>query len=214
MGTSYRRLAVISVPHKTPTYRKRRIVCQKTRPMKVAIGERRKPVPEGLRIDTVHQGALDGFRVCTTISAVDELTQWQVIGATSRIINVADSGAWRNGGAAGSSLHFSILGFHADNGARDHQLHGGPAIEQAIGWSKQNRGTRHSSLVNGKNGAVIRTLMGYGHITADPAEAIGVSLRKPCRVPMPWERPSADMPSNRNLSEGRGSPQKSALPMD
>jgi hypothetical protein len=66
----YRRLASISVAHiyhlrKSPGYRKRRMAYQKTRPVQVAIGERRRPNPEGqpgyLRIDTVHQGDLDGI---------------------------------------------------------------------------------------------------------------------------------------------------------
>ena len=46
------------------TYRSRRTVFTKTWPRFVAIGERRKPRPDGqpgfLRVDTVHQGDLDG----------------------------------------------------------------------------------------------------------------------------------------------------------
>ena len=61
---SYVRLAGISVAHlyrlrQTAAYRKRRIVYTATHPVQVAIGERRKPRPEGrpgyLRVDTVHQ---------------------------------------------------------------------------------------------------------------------------------------------------------------
>jgi len=48
----------------------------------VAIAERRKPEPGGrpgyLRIDTVHQGDLDGTKGVYHINAVDEVTQWQV----------------------------------------------------------------------------------------------------------------------------------------
>jgi hypothetical protein len=64
----YQQLAVISSPHiynlrKSRVYRERRVVFQKTRPVKVAIGERRRPDPQGrpgyLRTDTVHQGDLD-----------------------------------------------------------------------------------------------------------------------------------------------------------
>ena len=61
----------------------------KTRPTPVSIGERRKPEPEGrpgyLRIDTVHQGDLDGVKGVYHINAVDEVTQWQVVGATEKI---------------------------------------------------------------------------------------------------------------------------------
>jgi hypothetical protein len=48
----YERLASISVPHiynlrKSAAYRRKRIFYQKTRPVKVAIGERRRPGPQG-----------------------------------------------------------------------------------------------------------------------------------------------------------------------
>src|SRR5882672_11059038 len=120
---SYQRLAAISVPHiynlrKSPAYRKRRIAYQKTRPVQIAIGERRKPTPEGkpgyLRIDTVHQGDLDGVKGVYYLNAVDEVTQWQVIGATSQIsetwlIPVLE--------AMLEQFPFRILSFHSDNGS-------------------------------------------------------------------------------------------------
>ena len=90
----YQRLATISAAHiynlrKSQVYRKRRIVYQKTRPVQVTIGERRKPSPGGrpgyLRIDTVHKGDLDGIKGVYYINAVDEVTQWQVVGATAQI---------------------------------------------------------------------------------------------------------------------------------
>ena len=90
----YQRLAGISVPHiynlrKSRVYRERRVAFQKTRPVKVAIGERRRPDPQGqpgyLRIDTVHQGDLEGIKGVYHINAVDEVTQWQVVGAAAYI---------------------------------------------------------------------------------------------------------------------------------
>ena len=119
----YQRLAAISVPHiynlrKNQAYRKRRIAYQKTRPVKVSIGERRKPTPEGkpgyLRIDTVHQGDLEGVKGVYYINAVDEVTQWQVIGATSQIsetwlIPVLE--------AMLEQFPFRVLNFHSDNGS-------------------------------------------------------------------------------------------------
>src|ERR1019366_2232366 len=65
----YQRLSSISVPHiynlrKSRVYLERKICYQKTKPVQVNIGERRRPDPQGrpgyLRIDTVHQGDLDG----------------------------------------------------------------------------------------------------------------------------------------------------------
>ena len=65
------------------------MVYQATRPTKVAIGERRRPEPGGrpgyLRVDTVHQGDLEGVKGVYHINAVDEVTQWQVVGATEQI---------------------------------------------------------------------------------------------------------------------------------
>src|SRR6266853_24989 len=69
--SKYRRLAELSVAQmyrlrKSRTYRKRRVAYQPTRPTQVSIGERRRPEPDGrpgyLRVDTVHQGELDGVK--------------------------------------------------------------------------------------------------------------------------------------------------------
>ena len=38
-----------------------------------------------LRIDTVHQGDLDGVKGVYYINSEDEVTQWQVVGATAYI---------------------------------------------------------------------------------------------------------------------------------
>ena len=65
----YARLAAISVSHlynlrQSQTYRRRRHTVDKTRPVVRDIGARRKPQSDGqpgtIRIDTVHQGDLDG----------------------------------------------------------------------------------------------------------------------------------------------------------
>jgi hypothetical protein len=197
----YRRLAGISVPHiynlrKSAAYRKRRIAYQKTRPTQIAIGERRKPTPEGkpgyLRIDSVHQGDLDGVKGVYHIDAVDEVTQWQVIGAAAQIsemwlIPVLE--------AMLEQFPFRILGFHSDNGSEfiNHtvaQLLNKLLVEQT---KSRPRHSNDNGLVETKNGAVIRKLMGYGHIAAEHAEAIGafykdtlnpyLNFHRPCGVP-------------------------------
>jgi hypothetical protein len=80
----YQRLARLSVAQlyrlrKRQAYRHRRVAYQPTRPTQVAIGERRKPDPQGrpgyLRVDTVHQGDRDGMKGLYHINAVDEVTQ-------------------------------------------------------------------------------------------------------------------------------------------
>jgi hypothetical protein len=197
----YGRLAAISVPHiynlrKNQAYRKRRIAYQKTRPVQIAIGERRKPTPEGkpgyLRIDTVHQGDLDGVKGVYYINAVDEVTQWQAIGATSQIsetwlIPVLE--------AMLEQFPFRILGFHSDNGSEFINHTVAELLNKLLVEQTKSR-PRHSNdngLVETKNGAVIRKLMGYGHIAAQHAEAIGLfykedlnpylNFHRPCGVP-------------------------------
>lgn len=102
----------------TPAYRKRNVSYQPTRPTVIAIGERRRPEPNGrpgfLRIDTVHQGDGAGGKGVYHINAVDEVTQWQVMAATPRIselwlIPVLE--------AMLEQFPFRIRGFHSDNGS-------------------------------------------------------------------------------------------------
>lgn len=82
----FERLAGISNGHlynlrEHKTYLGIRCPVDKTRPVRVNIGERRKPAPDGqpgyLRVDSVHQGDLDGVKGLYLINAVDEVTQFQ-----------------------------------------------------------------------------------------------------------------------------------------
>jgi hypothetical protein len=99
-------------------YRNQRIAYQPTRPTQVSIGERRKPDPKNrpgyLRVDTVHQGDQDGVKGLYHINAVDEVTQWQVVGSTAYI-----SEAWLLPvlEAMLDQFPFRIRGFHSDNGS-------------------------------------------------------------------------------------------------
>ena len=119
----YERLAGISVAHlyrlrRRRAYRQRRLHFTKTRPTAVSIGERRRPHPQGqpgyLRVDTVHQGDLDGVKGVYHINAVDEVTQWQVVGATAAI-----SEAWLEPVLAAilQQFPFRVRGFHSPNGS-------------------------------------------------------------------------------------------------
>src|SRR5450432_1344481 len=87
-------MAGISVAHRyhlrgSARYRKLAAKWEPTRPSASAIGERRKPDPQGrpgfLRIDTVHQGDWNGVKGVYHINAVDTVTQWQVVGCVGRI---------------------------------------------------------------------------------------------------------------------------------
>lgn len=197
----YQQLAGISAPHiynlrKSRVYREKKITFQKTRPVKVSIGERRRPDPQGrpgyLRIDTVHQGDLDGVKGVYHINAVDEVTQWQVIGAAAYI-----SEAWLIPvlEAMLRQFPFRILGFHSDNGSEFINHTVAELLNKLLVEQTKSR-PRHSNdngLVESKNGAVIRKHMGYGHIESRHAEAIEeffeqhmnpyLNYHRPCGVP-------------------------------
>jgi transposase InsO family protein len=197
----YERLAQISAAHiynlrKSRTYRQRRVRYQPTRPTPVSIGERRVPNPQGrpgyLRVDTVHQGDRDGVKGVYHINAVDEVTQWEIVGATPQI-----SEAWLIPvlEAMLAQFPFQIRGFHSDNGSEfiNHRL--ANLLNKLLIEQTKSR-PRHSNdngLAETKNGAVIRKHMGYEHIAADHASAIGqfyeqylnpyVNFHRPCGQP-------------------------------
>ena len=91
----YETLAGISVSHLYNLRRSngyRRLngpVLQHTRPTAIPIGERRKPNPDGrpgyLRVDSVHQGDFNGVKGVYLINAVDEITQYEFVGAVAHI---------------------------------------------------------------------------------------------------------------------------------
>jgi transposase len=197
----YQRLAGISAPHiynlrKSRLYREKKITFQKTRPVKVSIGERRRPDPQGrpgyLRIDTVHQGDLEGIKGVYHINAVDEVTQWQVIGAAAYISEVWLIPVLE---AMLRQFPFRILGFHSDNGSEFINHTVAELLNKLLVEQTKSR-PRHSNdngLVEAKNGAVIRKHMGYGHIESRHAEAIEeffeqhmnpyLNYHRPCGVP-------------------------------
>lgn len=176
----YERLAGISVAHlyrlrRRSSYRQRRLQFTKTRPTAVSIGERRRPNPRGqpgyLRVDTVHQGDLDGVKGVYHINAVDEVTQWQVVGAAAAI-----SEAWLEPvlEAILQQFPFRVRGFHSDNGSEflNHtveKLLNKLLIEQT---KSRPRHSNDNGLVESKNGAVIRKHMGHAHIAAPHAARI------------------------------------------
>lgn len=198
----FRNLADISVAHlyrlrATRTYRRHCIVHQTTRPSPVSIGERRKPDPQGqpgfLRVDTVHQGDdLDGTKGVYHINSVDEVTQWEVLGAAAQIseaflIPVLE--------AMIEQFPFPIRGFHSDCGSEfiNHRVAG--MLNKLLIEQTKSR-PRHSNdngLAEAKNGAVVRKHMGHWHIAGEHAEAISdfygeffnpyLNFHRPCAVP-------------------------------
>ncbi len=157
---------------KSRRYREQHITYQPTRPTKVSIGERRRPEPNGrpgfLRVDTVHQGDLDGSKGGYHINAVDEVTQWHVVGASAQI-----SEAWLIPVLEAMLVQFPfrILGFHSDNGSEFIHHTVAKLLKKLLIEQTKSR-PRHSNdngLAEAKNGAVIRKHMGYRHIAAQQA---------------------------------------------
>lgn len=193
----YERLATISVSHlynlrQSRTYRQRRVSYSQTRPTTVAIGERRAPRPRGrpgyLRVDTVHQGDQDGVKGVYHINAVDEVTQWQVVGATPYI-----SEAWLIPvlRAILRQFPFQIRGFHSDNGSeyinqRVEKLLNKLLIEQT---KSRPRHSNDNGLAESKNGSVIRKHLGYGYIAADDAEKIQAFYERSFNPYLNFHRP-------------------------
>ena len=198
---AYERLATISVAHiynlrKRRRYRECCMNYTQTRAVQVAIGERRKPQPEGrpgyIRVDTVHQGDLDGIKGVYHINAVDEVTQWQVVGAVAALTQSHLEPVLR---AILQQFPFPIRGFHSDNGSEFINESVSGLLQRLLIEQTKSR-PRHSNdngLVESKNGAVIRKHMGYGYIAAAHAADIDrfyqrhfnpyLNFHRPCGQP-------------------------------
>jgi transposase InsO family protein len=195
----YARLAAISVAHlynlrKHARYRERLLNYTKTRPTAVSIGERRKPQPQGqpgfLRLDTVHQGDGPEGKGVYHINAVDEVTQWQIAGATPRISEAYLEPVLEH---MLRQFPFRILGFHSDNGSEFinktvAQLLEKLRVEQTKSRPRQSG---DNGLVETKNGAVIRKHIGYGYIDARHANRINDFYQEYLNPYLNYHRPCA-----------------------
>ena len=170
--TEYTALAAISVSHlynlrKSTPYTKRRRHIEKTRPTRSSIGERRKPQPHGqpgyIRIDTVHQGDLDGKKGVYHINAVDEVTQFEVVCTVEKISERYLLPALEQ---LLDTFPFQVLGFHSDNGSEYINKTVAALLEKLrVEFTKsRSRQSNDNALAESKNGAVVRKLFGYSHI--------------------------------------------------
>ena len=169
----FERLAKLSNGHlynlrKSRTYRAVRTVVEPTRPSRVPIGQRRRPDPQGrpgfLRVDTVHQGDLDGVKGVYHVNLVDEVTQWQHVGTvegiSERFLVPVLEGLIE-------AFPFDVKGFHADNGSEyvNHRVADLLNRLHVDDFTKSRaRRSNDNALVEGKNGSVVRKWLGHGHI--------------------------------------------------
>jgi hypothetical protein len=201
----FERLAGISNGHlynlrQHKTYQSKRGSFDKTRPTKVNIGERRKPAPDGspgyLRVDSVHQGDLDGIKGMYLINAVDEVTQFQAVFAVERISEAYLLPVLE---AMMDAFPFVIKSFHSDNGSEyiNHQvakLLEKLRIEQTKSRSRQ---TNDNALAESKNASTVRKYLGYSHIPQHFASQVNaftvevlspyLNYHRPCHFPTEFQ---------------------------
>ena len=176
----FQRLAEISVSHLynlrgSSGYRRQAAHWESTKPTQVSIAERRRPEPGDrpgyLRVDTVHQGDWEGVKGVYHINAVDAVTQWEVVGCTAKISEAYLLPVLE---AILHQFPFPILGFHTDNGSEYINKDVARLLNKLLAEFTKSRPNKSSdnALVEGKNGAVIRKHIGWGHIAAEHAERV------------------------------------------
>ena len=193
----FKNISKISVSHiynlrNTTIYKKIAKRYKPTKPNVVMIGERKKPEPDGkpgfLRVDTMHHGDRDGEKGVYHINAVDEVTQFQIVGAVKQISyrymlplvkRILDY------------FPFRIVEFHTDNGfeyinKKILELLNRMLIELTKSRVRQSN---DNALVETKHN-IIRKFMGYGYIEQKWANKINefyfqyfnnyLNYHKPC----------------------------------
>ena len=199
---TYEQLANISISHiynlrKSAGYKKYRCHYEKTKSHKgIHIGERRKPRNNGnpgyIRIDTVHQGDLDGRKGVYHINAVDEVTQFEVVISVEKISEAYLMPALEELLAA---FPFKIINFHSDNGSEYVNKTVAKLLSKLLIEFTKSR-PRHSNdnaLAEGKNAAIVRKVFGYIHIPQYYAKKLNnfnqgvlnpyVNYHRPCLYP-------------------------------
>ena len=196
--TRFERLAGLSSSHlynlrKRRDYQSQRRSFTKTRPVVVPIGVRRPPRPDGqagyVRIDTVHQGDLDGVKGVYHITCVDSVSQWQVEAAVQ---GISEAYLLPVLALVLDQFPFVLKGFHSDNGTE--YINGRVAtLLEKLRMEQTKSRPRHSNdnaLAESKNASVVRKHMGYSHIPQAFAAPINafyteqfnpwLNLHRPC----------------------------------
>jgi hypothetical protein len=200
--TEFGDISRISIAHlynlrRSNTYRGIARRFTKTKPAVPKIGERAKPDPKGqpgyIRIDTIHQGDLNGQKGVYHINAVDEVTQWEIVVSMERI-----SEAYLVPVLGGMLVQFPFIigGFHSDNGSEFVNKTVAALLNKLlIRFTKSRaRHTNDNGLVESKNGSVVRKQLGYAYIPQRCAELINefnrdffnpyINFHRPCFFPV------------------------------
>lgn len=193
----YRKIGKISCSHiynlrETRQYKSHSLTVKKTQSIKVPIGQRKKPKPEGkpgfLRVDTVHQGDLDKKKGIYHINITDEVTQWEVVGAVERISEYYLKPMLKN---LIEQFPFRIINFHSDNGSEYINKIVAKLLNKLLIQQTKSR-SRHcndNALAECKNGAIIRKHMGYIHIPQNFAKAVNQFYKQYMNIYLNFHRP-------------------------
>ena len=197
----YERMAGISVSHLynlrgSKQYQDKRRHWTKTNPTGIPIGQRRAPQPDGMpgyiRIDSVHQGDLDGVKGVYHINAVDCVTQMQFVATCEKI---SEAYLLPVIGQLLAGFPFVILGFHSDNGSEYINYQVAKLLEKLrVEFTKSRpRHSNDNALAESKNAAVVRKHLGYAHIPQYCASLVNafcadflnpyVNYHRPCFFP-------------------------------
>lgn len=163
-----------------------------TQSTQVNIGIRRKPFPNGvpgfLRIDTVHQGDLDGVKGVYHINIIDEVTQYEMIATVKGISHhflkpVIETLL--------NSFPFEIHEFHSDNGSEYiNKIVAKLLTDLMINQSKSRaRKTNDQALVESKNASIVRKLFGRNFIDQKFAKIINEFNEKYVNIYLNYHRP-------------------------
>jgi len=167
---------------------------QKTNPVKVNIGKRTKPDPQGrpgyLRVDTVHQGDFEGKKGAYHINIADEVIQWEIVGCVEKISEqyllplLEDILDWYPCG---------IINFHSDNGSEYINKVVAKLLNKLMISQTKSRARRcnDNGFIECKNGKVIRKNFGYGYIPAGRAKDVNEFDKKYFNVYLNFHRPCA-----------------------
>ncbi len=175
-------------------YREEAVHIEKTKPVQTPIGERRKPEPDGkpgfLRVDTVHQGDLEGEKGVYHVNIVDEVLQWEVPWATEQISESCMETVLND---ALPLFPFVPRNYHSDNGGENINYTVAALLKKLEMSQTKGRPRRSNDngLVETKNGSIIRKHMGHHHIPQPFAARINKFYREHLIPYLNFHRPCA-----------------------
>jgi len=167
---------------------------KKTKRSDVDIGIRRKPCPSGkpgyVRVDTVHQGDLDGNKGVYHINIVDEVTQYELIATVEKITERYLKPVIEE---LLQLFPFVIHEFHSDNGSEYINRWTAELLNKIhIELTKsRSRHSNDNALVESKNGSRVRKTYGQNYIAKKWAKEINKFNRKYLNIYLNYHIPCA-----------------------